>query len=300
MSEIFQTFQFVFLPFLVMVAFASILPAAGCALYIRNEIMLAIALPPLTGAALTLGILFGISPENLFTLLVLSFIITFSVVTVIGNLRLSEIRRQIVLASLFAGGSVLIHLFMSISPHADAHLGFLLTGELLALDKMELFQSSFLCIFSWVCFLAFKNAVFSYCIDEEMMRLRTDYFRIFSVMYRLIIVALISASVLFIGPLLTSALLIFPPLLADTRRNSVFSFFSLGITAGLIGSIGGFVSGVAVDIPPAYTASIAVLIIGAALRLCSSIVPHSEPQKRRPRPSLATAESTSQKNKEER
>ncbi len=124
MTEFIQTFQFVFIPFLVMLTFASILPAAGCALYIRNEMMLAIALPPLTGASLILGVLLGISPESHSALLVVAFIITFAVVILIGNLRLSEIRRQIALASLFAGGSVLIHLFMSISPHAHAHLGF--------------------------------------------------------------------------------------------------------------------------------------------------------------------------------
>jgi ABC-type Mn2+/Zn2+ transport system permease subunit len=285
MAEFIQTFQFVFIPFLVMAAFASILPAAGCALYIRNEMMLAIALPPLTGAALTLGVLVGISPESHIALLVVAFIITFAVVILIGSLRLSEIRRQIALASLFAGGSVMIHLCMSISPHANAHLGFLLTGELLALDKMALLQSSLLCLFSWVAFLLFRQAVYSYCIDEEMMRLRSDNFSLFSGIYRLIVVALMSASVLFIGPLLTSALLIFPPLLADMRRNSIVSFFTLGIVVALIGATGGFMAGVAMDIPPAYTASITIPIIGIALKIGGWAYSLAKQQSNRFRPS---------------
>lgn len=299
MSEFIETFQFVFIPFLVMVAFASILPAVGCALYIRNEMMLAIALPPLTGAALTLGVLIGISPENYIVLLAASFLITFSAVIVIGNLRLSEIRRQIFLATLFACGSVAIHLFMSISPHAHAHLGFLLTGELLSLGTNELFQASSLCILSLAVLFAFRNAVFSYCIDEEMMRLRTGNFSLFSVLYRLIIVALISSSVLFIGPLLTSALLIFPPLLADMRRNPIVSFFSLGILVALIGSTGGFLWGVAMDIPPSYTASITILVVGIALKIGASAFTLVKHQSNRLRPSLAPAKIPGTK-KEER
>ena len=299
MTDFIQTFQFVFVPFLVMVAFSAILPAAGCALYIRNEMMLAIALPPLTGAALTLGVVLGIPPENHVVLLAASFIITFSAVIAIGNLRLSEIRRQVFLASLFACGSVSIHLFMSISPHAHAHLGFLLTGELLSLGISELFQASSLCILSVAVLFAFRNAVFSYCIDEEMMRLRTGNFGLFSVLYRLMIVALISSSVLFIGPLLTSSLLIFPPLLGDIRRNSIVSFFTLGILVALIGSIGGFMSGVAMDIPPANTASITILVVGIALKIGASSFTLVKHQSNRLRPSLAPAKTPGTK-KEER
>ncbi|KMQ49416.1 Zinc ABC transporter, inner membrane permease protein ZnuB [Chitinispirillum alkaliphilum] len=266
MSEFIHTFQFVLVPFLVMVIFASILPVAGSALYIRNEIMLAIALPPLTGAALTLGVVTGISPENHITLFSFAFVIAFGIVSWLGNLRLSEIKRQIILASLFAGGSVVIHLLMSVSEHAHAHLRFLLTGELLSIDRAELFQSSLLCTAGWFLFAIFRNAVFSYCIDEELMRLRSKRFTVFATFYRISITLIIAASVLYIGPLLTSALLIFPALLSDTGKSSIITFFAFAVTVGLLGAAGGFIAGVAGDIPPAYTASIAILAAGTVLK----------------------------------
>ncbi len=272
MSEFCQTLGYVFLPFVAMLTLASILPAAGCALYIRNETLLAIALPPLAGAILPLGVLLGISPDDHVVLLALSFFITLLVIVIIVNLRLSELRRQIILASLFACGGVLTNLLMSVPSSAHAHLGFLLSGELLALDRREALLTFILVFLCWIGFVKFKNAVFAYCIDEEMMKLRTPFFRIFSVVYRIQIVVLISASVLFIGPLLTSSLLVFPPFTADTGRNSLGYFFTLGVFSGIFGAGLGFLIGIVADIPPAYTASIAVLIVGIVLKLLNSVV----------------------------
>ncbi|MDG5814663.1 metal ABC transporter permease [Chitinispirillales bacterium ANBcel5] len=266
MSDFLFTFQFVLVPFFVLSVFATILPAVGSALYMRNEVMLAIALPPLTGAALTLGVALGLSPENHIALITFSFIVAFVVVSILGSIRVSRIKRQIILASLFAGGSVMTHLLMSISTQAHNHLSFLLTGELLSLGMWQLIQTAFLCLSVWVLLLFFKNAVFSYCIDEELMRLRTVHFSLFTILYRIIITVLISASVLFIGPLLTSALLIFPALLSDTGKSSISIFFLIAVVMGLTGSITGFIAGVAADIPPAYSASVAIVVLGMVLR----------------------------------
>jgi|GEM_PF-1475650 len=277
MSEFMTTFRFVLFPFWVMCACAAILPATGSALYIRSEMMLAIALPPLSAAALTLGVMLGLPPENHGVLFVFSFLCTFAVVSWLGNHRLSEIKRQIVQASLFAGGNACTHLLMSISPRAHAHLGFLLTGELLSLGRGELYESAALCATAIGLFVFFKNAVLSYCIDEECMRLRTVHFGFFSILYRFMITLVISASVLFIGPLLTPALLILPVVFADSGRNSIMEFFLYATIIGIAGSAAGFLLGVAADLPPAYTAAIGILFLGIALKTARIFAPRRPP-----------------------
>ena len=272
MNDFIQTFSFVVMPFLVMLTFSVILPAAGSALYIRNEMMLAIALPPLSGAALTLGVACGLPPGNHAVLFIFSFVVVYGIVTLLGGLRLSEIKRQILQASLFAAGTALTHLVMSVSPEAHAHLQFLLTGELLSLGPAELSESLVLCVTGSMLFLLYRNAVFSYCIDEETMRLRTVRFRTFTVIYRLMITLLISAAVPFIGPLLTSALLIFPPLFSDNGRNSIGAFFITGMIIGISGAAAGFAIGVGRDIPPAYSGAIGILIPGIGYKLITVLI----------------------------
>ncbi len=249
-----------------MTLFSMVLPFMGAALYIRNEMMLAIALPPMSGAAVTLAVVCGLEPTNHLVLFLAAFGFSFAALSWMGSVQLSIIKRQILLASFFVGGSVLTHLLISVSSHAHAHLSFLLSGELLSLGYSEFFQSLILCLMSVIVVFAFRNAVFSYCIDEEIMRLRTHHFALFSVIYRLFVTLIISAGVLFIGPLLTSALLIFPVLLADGKNRSIQSFFVVGVLLGIAGATSGFVTGVATDIPPAYTASLGILICGFALK----------------------------------
>jgi len=273
MAEFFQTFGFVVLPFLVLLSFSAVLPAVGSALYVRNEMMLAIALPPLSGAALTLGATIGLPPEGHTALFAFSFLVTFAAVSWLGSLIIPEIRRQIVLAALFAGAGALTHLLMSLSPHAHASLSFLLTGELLSLGPFELLQSVLLSTAGIVMFLKFRHAVYAYCIDEEIMRLRTVHFRLFSTAYRLMVTLLIAAAVLFVGPLLTSALLIFPALLADSGKSSITTFVAVGVAIGITGATGGFMAGVAMDIPPAYTGSLGILAMGVVLKAGAGLLP---------------------------
>lgn len=265
MIEFFLTFSFVLIPFLVMISFAFIIPSAGSALYIRNEIMFAVALPPLSAAALVSGVALGLSTNNNIPFL-FSFIVTFAVLLILGTLKISQIKRQILLASLFAGGTALTNLLMSISSKAHASLGFLISGELLSLGKTELIQSIFICTATIVMLILFKNSVYSYCIDSELMELRTIHFTKFSIVYRLCLTLIVSASVYFIGPLLTSSLLIFPPLFSDSGKNSITSFFMYGTITGLSGVVCGFITGVALDIPPAYTCAIGILFLGLFIK----------------------------------
>jgi len=272
MSEFFQTFQFVLTPFLCMVCYACVTPTLGSALYLRNEMLLCIALTPLTTASLIAGVVVGIDPHNHLLLLVFATACTFLIIWWFSAARLGTTQRQMVLASFFAGGSVMSHLLLSISHHAHAHMEFLLSGELLSIGIGGLRQSIILAATSLLLLVVFRNALYAYCIDEKLLKIRLKWFWFFMFFYRLILVVSIVAAVYFIGPLLTLALLIFPPLFTGSRKSGIAEFFALSTLLALFGSVAGFCTGVALDIPPAYTAAIAILPLGFALRLADMIV----------------------------
>jgi zinc transport system permease protein len=253
--------------FTVSASFSVVIPPLGASLHIRNEILYALALPSLAGAMIILGAAAGIDPENNIALYSFSIIAMYFAVSFLGYIRLHETARQTALASVFVGSNVLSQLLMSISSRAESHLKYLISGDMLSIGRNEIFVSSAVVSLAAAAAFIFKRAVFSYCIDEEHMRLRVNNFAVFSFLYRLVAVALITCSVIFIGPLLTSALLVFPALTADRGKGSIGIYFLTSSGIGLSGVIAGFSAGLMLDIPPAYTASAAILIAGSLHKL---------------------------------
>lgn len=271
LTQFINTFSFVLIPFVVISLFSLVLPSIGTFLYLRNEIMVSIALPSVASLFLIINTIIGISSPLPF-LIGITFIETFLIFYFSEYFNLSKNKRDLFYATLFISGNFLTPLLLTIFPSLELEKTFLLKGELLSIDKKELVITIFFILPLLLLFWRFRNSIFSYCIDEEMIKLRTNYFKVFSFSYKITLILTITISTIFIGPVPTTTFLIIPPLFSDFKKNSLHSFIIIATLIGISGSVGGFFLAIIVDLPPAYSCSFSTLCSAIFLKSFLSLL----------------------------
>ncbi len=268
MDNFIAALSFSVFPFLTALVFSIITPPLGATLYLRNEVLLGLALPPAGSAAVALAVLLGMPAEATGGLYVVTFITVFIILILLpigaGGTRLSLRRREILLAAIFVLGNALTMLFMTFSIHNQAHLRHLLNGELLAIGKTEfIIASTVSVVLLWIGW-RYRGFLFAFSLDEEAFKIKSRHYNRMKALYRLGATLVITGGIILIGPILCTALLILPPLLAELKSVGMERYMGKTVIVGLFGTGIGLIAALILDLPPSYLAVCGIVAVGGA------------------------------------
>lgn len=270
MNEFIELFLFSLFPFLVSIFIALIISPLGAALYMRNEILYGISLPPIGTSAIALLLMAGL-PEKMHWLLhIFAALFIFAVTAAFSQqskFKLASFkRREIELASFFIFGHAFTYLLMTISTNVDTHLEYLLKGELLTIHRQEFqyFMSFMVILFILAVFL--RRPLFALVIDEEFFAMKNDKFRIALYAYKLLLAISVTGAIVFSGSLFTTALLILPSLFTSDYVKGLLPFIFSVMTFSLLSTVIGFFIALWMDMPPVYLIVLTMLIMGLLLK----------------------------------
>jgi ABC-type Mn2+/Zn2+ transport system permease subunit len=257
------------LPLLLVSAFSLVTPGIGAMLALRNEIMLALALPSVAHAGMALGLLLGIDAERPLQLYLFATATTLAATAITATGGRNDRARELRLAGLFAAGQTLALLFTSLSSSAHAHVAHLLDGEVMAAGKPDTALVAAGCSGMLLAGFFARKALFSWCVDEQFFRIGARRYGAFSFSAYALAAAAVTVGVATVGPLLMTALMVFPALLGDCGKRGI-GFYAVMVTVtGTAGSIAGFLAALALDLPPAVCAAAGVGIVGGGLKAFS-------------------------------
>ncbi len=267
MADFIALLSFSFLPLVLVVTFSIVTPAIGAVLAIRNEMMLALALPSVANAGMALGLLFGIDPENELTLYGFATIATLLSIFATNRFRNGAGNREIYLAALFVAGQILSSTFSTLSPVAQGHVSHLLNGEILAAGSIETIVLVIICTAFIVLAVMNRHGILAWCADSEFYRVGARRYHVFLFVIYAALATAITLGVATIGVLLVTALLVLPALLGNMGIGGIYKFIVITTGIGVVGGIAGFLTALAIDFPPAISASIGIGIVGIGLRV---------------------------------
>lgn len=271
MSDFLTVLQFAWVPFVGAAFFSLTAAPLGALLSLRDEILLGLALPPVGAAAIVLMVLLGVDPEASFPLYaaaVAAILVVSLVLPGRGGQRLSSRWRAVWLVGVFCAGDAAALLMGAASPRVEAHVHDMLRGEVLVMDRVELAGFVLLTILALALAWRFRGWLCALALDQESLIIRHErggrrLVRLFRVAGALII----AAGVIWVGPLLTLGLLAIPTLLWERRARGLGGLVAGVIVLGLVGTLAGFATAIAVDMPPVPVVIAALFAAGLAARL---------------------------------
>ncbi len=271
MSDLLLLLQFMIIPIAVTLLFALTLPLLGTSLAARNEILVPLTLPVLSGMILSLFAMIGI-PEDLHWVRVAGTIIT---VFIIYQLFLQKITapliRQLTLAGMLIGSEALTRLMVSLKPEIQGEFTQLLNGEMLAISSTELIL---VCIISFVVFatvIIFFPRYRIYTLDETLLKRFPQIYKSTDILMKIFNTISVVFGVITIGPLVTTALLVLAPLFGNNGRSSFSQTVIFAVSIAIVSVMISFPVALASDLPPAYVVSTGVLVIGAVFSLLMTL-----------------------------
>lgn len=276
MNDFLHLLGFAAIPLMTALAYAAITPALGAALHLRGEILLGIVLPPFGSAVIGLSVLGGVSAESR---LLLSGIVAASLLALLSSPLFgvqqgsSPTRsKETVLAAVFVLGQTVTYFTMHLSPRVHANLSHLLSGEILAAGPAEFWTA--LTINSVLTGLGFRfrGLLYGYCLDETGLKIREQRFWQIETSYRIIASVVITAALVHVGPLLTTAWLVLPPLFAERTGSGIERFILTGILIGIGATLFGFMGALAFDFPPVHAVCATLFLFGTVLAAAARIL----------------------------
>lgn len=269
MSDFLFLLGFSAIPLMTALAYAVLTPVMGAALCLRGEILLGIVLPPFGSAVIGLCVFAGLSTENrlLLGVIVAASLFAFLSAPVFRDAHDNGANRkkEMALAAVFVLGQTVTYLAMHFSSNVHADLSHLLSGEILAVGPVQFWTALALnAAFLGLCY-RFRGLFYEYCLDETGLRIRHRGFRRIETGYRIGASVVITSALVCVGPLLTTAWLILPPLFAMRPASGIEPFFLIGIAIGLAATLIGFLCALALDFPPVYIISAAHFLLGAGI-----------------------------------
>lgn len=265
MSEFLTILSFSWIPLAGAMTFA--LPAAplGAILSLRDEILLGLALPPVGAAAIVTAVWVGVpvTQTPVLYMVAVGGILLVSLAMPRKSSGTSPRWRAAFLASVFAAGEAATMLVSSASTRVEAHLQHMLRGELLAVGSSELIGFAALTAVVLGLGYAKRGFLFALAVDEESLGISSPR-RVGPVLFgfRVLSAMVIAAGVIWVGPLLTVALLAVPSMFYERRARGLTQLI-LGVAMiGLAGVLIGFGGSIAWDLPPAPVVVGALFVIG--------------------------------------
>jgi ABC-type Mn2+/Zn2+ transport system permease subunit len=271
MSEFLTVLQFTWVPFVGAAFFSLTAAPLGALLSLRDEILLGLALPPVGAAAIVLAVMLGVDPEASFPLYAAAVAAILAVSLVLpgrGGQRLSTRWRAVWLVGVFCAGDAAALLMGAASPRVEAHVHDMLRGEVLAMDRVELAGFVLLTILALALAWRFRGWLYALALDQEGLVIRHErggqrLVRLFRVASALII----AAGVIWVGPLLTLGFLAIPTLMWERRARGLGALAAGVIALGLVGTVAGFSTAIAVDMPPVPVVIAALFAVGLVVRV---------------------------------
>jgi ABC-type Mn2+/Zn2+ transport system permease subunit len=267
MSDFLALLSFSVLPLVLITAFSFLTPAMGAVLAIRNEMMLALALPSVANAGMALGLFCGIDPEHVLSLYGFATFATLLSIVGASRVRNSVSNREIYLAALFVGGHILSSTFSALSPVAHSHVSHLLDGEILAIGSTETGLLATICAVFMVLAILNRHGILAWCADSEFFRVGAPRYHLFLFAIYAILATAITLGVATTGSLLVTALLVLPALFGNVGKGGIHKYLVLATGIGVTGSIAGFLVALAIDFPPAISAAVGIGAVGIGLRV---------------------------------
>ena len=275
MDDFLALLSFSIFPFLSCLVFSLIVAPVGAAHYMRNELMMGIALPPVGSALISLSIIMGLHIEHPLEIIAVTFLGMFATTFFLTNRarhkKVSHRKKEIYLAATWSLGGILTYIFAAVSSEVGTHIKPMITGEVLSISMSSfiiILVSSGLILF--FCY-HYRGFFLSYLIDEIQLRLQGEYYKKTYLWFRLLSALVITMSVVFVGPLLTSAWLIFPALWAEHFGKNIRAYFVLSLLINFGGTLTGFLLALLLDLPPAMICSLMVFVVGLAAYLIQKI-----------------------------
>jgi len=265
MGNFLASFSFSLLPLTLVIMFSLLMPAMGTVLVIRDEIMLALALPSVANAGMALGLLCGLDSDREFVLYGFATIATLFVIVGASRINHENSRREILFAALFVGGQILSSTFSALSPVAHHHVSHLLDGEILAVGILETIVLVIICIVILSVGVINFRSVFSWCADSAYFKIGTKYYHLYLFAVYGALASVITLGVATVGTLLVTTLLVLPALFGNVNSGGIRRYIILAGLIGAVGSIIGFLVALWIDFPPAISAAAGVGITGIAM-----------------------------------
>jgi len=271
MSDFLFLLQFMWIPIVVTLCLSVTLPVVGTVLSIRNELMVAVALPMLSGAVLAILAALGM-PEHLLALrVVITILAVVTIYWVVMKSITSQAIRQTTLAGLWIGSEAVTRLLVTIHPEIEGEFSQLLNGEMLAVGIGEMITISVISIL-FVGFIILKfSQMRMYMLDEIGLKRFPKQFVQSDMGMKLFTTIFVVLGTVTVGPLVTTSLMIIPPLTADNRRGGLTNAMVWSILIGVISVAVAFPVSLIKDLPPAYTISVGVVVVGA-LKKCVDLI----------------------------
>lgn len=263
MDNYLTTLSFSLLPLILVAAFSLVLPAMGAILAIRNEIMLALALPSIANAGMAFGLLCGIDPDHELPLYGFATIATLLTIVMASRINSANTgQREIFPATLFVGGQILSSTFSAVSPVAHTHVSHLLNGEILAAGTVETIVLAVVCIVLLSVGVRNFRKIFSWSADGEYFRIGIKRYRIYVFAMYTAFAVVITLGVATLGNLLITTFLVLPALFGNVKAGGIQRYIVLVTIIGVVGSISGFMVALKLNIPPAINASVGIGAVG--------------------------------------
>lgn len=253
-------------PMLTAMAYAATVPVVGGAVFLRNEILLGMVLPAFGSAVLGLAVLAGVPPDRPPAAHVIVAAALFLLLS-IPALRASSDstahpRRELVLAGIFVGSQTVEYLLLHLSPRVHAGLSNRMHGEMLAPGWTTFAVAAGLNIAVLLVAGKWRGLFYGHLLDETLLRVGGGRHRLVAAGYRALVAVTVTSAVITIGPLPATALLVFPAMFAGKAVSGMDGFFLATLGIGLLGTLGGFLASVALDLPPAHGVSAALPAAG--------------------------------------
>jgi len=263
MNDFLLVLSFSIFPILTTIIYATVIPPMGAILYLKNEVMLSIALPSFGSAVVAFCILIGVSENTIiqYVLVILFIFVMLNLLSIVYEKAGSLKKRELLLAAVFISGNAFTYLFMAISPHVNANISHLLSGEVLAIQLNNCVLIFIVSALLLALAYPYRGVIYAFCLNEESFMINVRHYKWVIVAYRFILACWITSSILLIGPLLTTTLLILPPLFCE-KVSGMDRFFTMNIIIGVSSVTIGFITALIIDFPPTYVISITFLIIG--------------------------------------
>lgn len=270
MSEFFSSLSYSALALMLVAGFSAVTPALGAMLAIRNETMLALALPSIASAAMALGLSCGLNAHQTIALYGLAALATLLSIYAASRLDERDSGRALFLAAMLVGGQLLSATFAALSTNAHHHARHLLDGEILTVGPFQTTLQLSICGVLLVGGFFKAGLLYSWCADREFFRIGSSRFALFQFTVYCAFATIITLGVATMGALLVTALLVLPALFGTKGRAGIARYLLRTTTIGILGSMGGFLTALALDFPPAISAGLGIGVVGSILRLCGA------------------------------
>jgi ABC-type Mn2+/Zn2+ transport system permease subunit len=272
MNDFLAVLEFTWVPLVGAAAFSLTVAPLGALLSLRDEILLGLALPPVGTAAIVIGVFLGIPVESTFILYLIAVTAIMVVSTGLSGrsngLTGSPRWRAGLLAAVFCAAEAVTILLSAVSANVEAHVQHLLRGEMLAIGTSGLIGFLVLTIVIASFLVRYRGLVFAMAIDEEGLLVKVGATaRRALLLFRLLSSLLIAAGVIWVGPLLTLALMAIPTIILERRPAGIATHFLRVTAVAIVAVTVGFAVSIIADVPPVPIVVMGLFVVGGCVFL---------------------------------